>query len=104
MRVILYEAHCVHLHRLFHHQYILHISVECVKVRVSAHQVLSLTGYIFEASYSTSGPTYAILNLWAGIGTLTYSVGISHQTSILHLQKSPINVGDFLGTDAGDYK
>ena len=28
--------------------------VECVKLPVLVHQVLSLTGYIFEASYSTS--------------------------------------------------
>ena len=46
-----------------------------------AHQVLPLTAYIFEASYSTSA-TQAnkissldqseFLNLWAGIGTLRY--------------------------------
>ena len=43
-----------------------------------AHQVFSLTAYIFETSYSTSD-THAnksmdqseLLNLWAGIGTLT---------------------------------
>ena len=28
--------------------------IECVKVPMPAHQVLPLTAYIFEASYSTS--------------------------------------------------
>ena len=54
---------------------------------VLAHQVLPLTGYIFETSYSTSatrankiyhGPIKSmdqskLLNPWVGIGTLTYS-------------------------------
>ena len=30
------------------------IKYECVKVPIPAHQVLPLTAYIFEASYSTS--------------------------------------------------
>ena len=47
-----------------------------------AHQVLPLTGYIFEASYSTSATRVnkirnldqsELLNLRAGIGTSTYS-------------------------------
>ena len=52
----------------------------CVKVPMSAHLVLSLTGYIFEAFYSTpqahkiwSMDQSKLLNLWAGNGTLTYS-------------------------------
>ena len=54
---------------------------EGVKVPMPAHQVLPLTAYIFEASYSTSATQankiYSTdqsepLNLWAGIGTLTY--------------------------------
>ena len=54
---------------------------ECVKVPIPAHQVLPLKAYIFEAKYSMSA-TQAnkiqsmdqseVLNLWAGIGTLTY--------------------------------
>ena len=56
-------------------------SLECVKVPMSAHQVLPLTAYIFEATYSTAA-TQAnkiqnmdqseSLNQWAGIGALTY--------------------------------
>ena len=55
--------------------------LECVKVLMPAHQVLPLTGYIFEASYITSSmqakkiqilDQSELLNLWAGIGTLTY--------------------------------
>ena len=60
-----------------------------------AHQVFSLTAYIFETSYSTSD-THAnksmdqseLLNLWAGIGTLTYC-----QTG-----KTCLNKGKITGT------
>ena len=49
---------------------------ECVKLPMHAHQVLIWTGYIFEASFSTSVTLsmdqLELLNLWAGIGTLTY--------------------------------
>ena len=54
---------------------------ECVKVPMPAHRVLPLMGHIFESSYSMSAiPANKIwstdqselLNLWAGIGTLTY--------------------------------
>ena len=56
---------------------------ECIKMPIPADQVLPLTGYILENSYSTSA-TQAnkirsmdqseLLNLWAVIGTLTYSI------------------------------
>ena len=50
---------------------------------MSADRVLPLTGYIFEASYSTSATQVnkilsmdqsELLNLWGDIGTLTYSL------------------------------
>ena len=53
-----------------------------------AYYVLPLTAYIFEASYSTSATWQAktisgmdqseLLNLWAGIGTLTYCYIVSY--------------------------
>ena len=66
-------------------------SPKSIKVPMPAHQILPLTGYVFEASYSTLA-THAnkilnmdqseVLNPWAGIGTLT-SCQLDQRMSIL---------------------